>query len=275
MSVLDTSKEWANNNLIDDDTLAILLVGSWARGEIGDPNDIDLIIIKQFQLVGISHQEHKQAEFSLDTWVHDRDALKSDLFEDAVDLNQINNISMLITALCDAIIWYEKEPFVVEFIEKAKNWSWDSSYTKYLEFDHSPPTTPWARKAYDENLKLLEAGNKRLHEGKPVSHRRKDYPELVSDANEHLAKECMELTIKAYDSLGIDRSWSEFADAKKALSMAKWNDVIDSLKDVLRFILRYELPAVPDQLLDPRIWIKPDSMSLSDPVKAAFEKIYT
>jgi hypothetical protein len=156
MSVLESAKQWANQNLIDDDTLALLLVGSWARGIETDPNDIDLLVIKQFQLVGIVHHEHKQAEFTLDGWVHDKDALQSELFEPAEDLNKLNNISMIVTALKDAVIWYEKEPFITEYIEKAKNWSWNPEYTKFLQFESEPPSSDWARQAYQENLQLLD-----------------------------------------------------------------------------------------------------------------------
>ncbi|MHA2169497.1 MAG: hypothetical protein ACXAB7_06345 [Candidatus Kariarchaeaceae archaeon] len=274
MSVLESAKQWANQNLIDDDTLALLLVGSWARGIETDPNDIDLLVIKQFQLVGIVHHEHKQAEFTLDGWVHDKDALQSELFEPAEDLNKLNNISMIVTALKDAVIWYEKEPFITEYIEKAKNWSWNPEYTKFLQFESEPPSSDWARQAYQENLQLLDAARNRLHEGKPIAYRRKDYPELVDKDDEGLAREALDLTNKAYESLGIDRSWSEFSDAKKAFATGQWADCISSLKDVLRFIIRYELPAVPDQLLDPRIWKETDGMTLSDPIKSALVKIY-
>ncbi len=275
MSVLDNAKDWALNNLVDEDTLAILLVGSWARGTGNDTNDIDLIIIKQYQLMGIYHQEHKQDEFTLDIWVNDKDAMHQELFEPLQDLNNINNVSMIISALKEAVIWFEKESFIDAYIEKSKNWTWDQNYIKLLEFNSSEPIVEWAKNAYNENISLLDTAKTRLKEGKPIGHRRKDYPELKIEKSEDFARKVMELTLNAYKHLGVEREWSEFADAKKAMNQGNWSDCVGLLKDVLRFMIRYELPAVPEQLLDPAIWKATEEMTLSDEITAALQKIYS
>ncbi len=275
MSVLEEAKKWALEKLIDDDTLAILLVGAWAKGVGKDINDIDVILIKQFQLIGISHEEHRINEFNLDIWVHDKDAIHEDLYGEAADLNQINNTSMILAFLQDSVVWFEKEPFINELKEKANNWSWSSTYTEYLNFKEDIPSTLFLSQAYDENVMLLEAARKRLLEGKQVSHRRKDYPELIQDKTEDKARKVLELTEKAYLLSGIDRHWTEFDDGRKAILTSEWGKAVASLKDVLRFIVRYQLPSVPEQLLDPSIWKTIEEMTLSEDIRNALEEAYT
>ena len=112
----------------------------------------------------------------------------SELFEPSQDLNGINNVSMIINALSNAKIWFEKEPFVAEYMNKTNNWVWDESYVKFLEFASEQPISNWAQIAYQENIQLLEAAKQRLIEGKPVTHRRKDYPELIINKSKGLGR---------------------------------------------------------------------------------------
>jgi hypothetical protein len=129
--------------------------------------------------------------------------------------------------------------------------------------------------AYKENLQLLDAAKLRLNEGKPVSHRRKDYPELIEEKTEEKARTVLELTENAYLLAGIDRNWTEFDDGRKAIQTGSWGNAVASLKDVLRFLVRYQLSSVPEQLLDPSIWKAIEDMTLSDELKAALEQAYT
>ena len=191
------------------------------------------------------------------------------------DLNQINNTSMVLSFLPDTVIWYEKEPFINNLIEKAKSWTWNADYEKFFDIVSQPPTTPFLRSAYDENINLLNAAKNRLRIGKPISHRRKDYPELISESSENKAKLVLELTEKAYVSLGIERKWTEFDDGRKAVKTGNWGVALASLKDVLRFILRYELPTVPEQLLDPNLWKSVEDMKISDELHSALQEAYT
>lgn len=275
MSILETAKNWAVENLKDEDTISILLVGSWAKGSGTDVNDIDIIVIKQFQLIAIAHQEHKLDNFTLDIWVHDIDAIKEDIFGIPIDLNQINNTSMILSFLEHAIVWFETEPILSELKEKALVWSWSSKYSKFLEFDKITPKTPYLLNAYNESLQLIDAAKVRLRKGKPVSHRRKDYPELILEKSEEKAKLVHDLTEKVYSTSGIDRHWTEFDDARKAIQTGHWANAVASLKDVLRFIVRYQLPLVPEQLLDPSIWKAVEDMTLSEELKNALEEAYT
>lgn len=275
MSVLETAKNWALENLIDDDTVSILLVGSWAKGSGTDVNDIDIIVIKQYQLIAIAHQEHRLENFALDIWVHDKDAIKEDIYGTATDLNQINNTSMILSFLDSAVVWYETEEIVAELKQKTTNWSWPLDYSKLLEFENHIPSTPYLLNAYNENCQLLEAAKVRLQEGKPISHRRKDYPELVQEKSEEKAKMVHDLSENAYLISGIDRHWTEFDDGRKAIQTGHWGNAVDSLKDVLRFIVRYQLPSVPEQLLDPSIWKTIEDMTLSEELEKALEEAYT
>lgn len=276
MSILDNAKEWALNNVIDDDTLAVLLVGSWARGQGTDVNDIDVIVIKQYQLFAIMDQEHKQEGYTLDVWIHDIDAIKSELEDPASDLNQVNNISMILSFLDSCVVWFEREPIIDDLKTRVSSWSWDPDYHKFLEFNSVEPEADYLKNAYNESLAILEASKKRLDGGKEVSHRRKDYPELVKESSEELAQKVLGLTLTAYEKMGIERHWTEFGDAKKAVSMGNWGNALASLKDVLRFMIRYDLPSVPEQLLDPSIWKTVEDMHISpelaEALKAAFSE---
>lgn len=275
MGILEKAESWALENLKNEDTVAILLVGSWARGSGTDVNDIDIIVVKQFQLTAINHEEHKLGEFTLDIWIYDKEAMIDELQKDCINLNQINNTSMVLSFLPDSIIWYEKEPFISNLIEKAKSWHWNPEYENLLNIPSQPPTTSFLVTAYNENVNLLNTAKNRLHEGKPISHRRKDYPELIIDTSESKAKLVLELTEKSYASLGIDRKWTEFDDGRKAVKTGNWGVALASLKDVLRFIIRYELPTVPEQLLDPNLWKSVEDMKISDELHLALQEAYS
>ena len=121
MVVLKEASEWVSQNLIDDDTLAILLVGAWSRGEGNDTEDIDVISIKQFQLAPIYNEEHHLEEFGLDVWVYDKDSFISDLYIEILDANQLTNTSLIVKILQEHIIWYQSEPFLDDHIKKANN----------------------------------------------------------------------------------------------------------------------------------------------------------
>ncbi|MDH5403929.1 MAG: hypothetical protein OEY49_15635 [Candidatus Heimdallarchaeota archaeon] len=276
VSVLDKAREWSLSNLKDIDSVAVLLVGSWARGTGTDVNDIDIIIIKRNQLSAIYHEEHVLDGYTLDIWVHDLDNLNNELTKKADDLNQVGNISLVLSFLKDAVIWYQDESLIDigKLQEKAKAWKWDNSYKDYLSFKTSMPTSDWAKIAYSENLELLDAALKRLDSGEPISHRRKDYPELFKDVSEEKAKDAVEKTVQAYNHLGLTREWTELKDATKAIDTGDWVNAIASIKDVLRFIIRYDLPSVPEQLMDPNLWSSGEQMTMSsellEALKAAF-----
>jgi hypothetical protein len=182
---------------------------------------------------------------------------------------------MILSFLDNAVVWYEREPFIEELKNKVDNWLWNPEYSKFLEFDKIPPTTPYLLNAYNENVQLLEAAKKRLTEGKPVSHRRKDYPELIENKTEEKARLVLELTENAYLLAGIDRQWTEFDDGRKAIQTGNWGNAVASLKDVLRFLVRYQLASVPEQLLEPSIWKAIEEMTISEELRNALKEAYS
>ncbi len=273
--VLEKAKEWAINNLVDDETIALLLVGAWARGEGTDVNDIDVVQIKQYQLVAISHIEFPADGFVIDCWVHDKDAMIYEMSVDPIDSNAITTLSITLRFLKDAIIWFEREPFIVEELrQRASEWKWNTELVKLLQFEAEEPETNWARNAFHENMEFLEKARQKLLNGEPVTHRRKDYPEINQNYDKETATKLWEATRKAYENLGIQRDWPEFKDAEKALNHENWKNAVASLKDVLRFIIRYELPSVPDQLLDPKIWKYAEQVHLSEDTLNALKLAY-
>ena len=72
--VLEIVKQFCIEKLVDEDTQSVLLTGSWARGDGTDVNDIDIIIIKQFQLVDMHNYHEEKRNSTLDIWQYDKDS---------------------------------------------------------------------------------------------------------------------------------------------------------------------------------------------------------
>ena len=72
----------------------------------------------------------------------------------------------------------------------------------------------------------------------------------------------------------IAYNYGKLEDAKKAINMKEWRSALASQKDVLRYILRYDLPTTPNQLLDPSIWQDTDEVNLTESLEKAFELTY-
>ena len=79
---------------------------------------------------------------------------------------------------------------------------------------------------------------------------------------------------KAYTELGLEVSWPELADANKAIDTKEWKIALASIKDVLRFVLRYDLHTTPNQLLDPSIWQDTDEVELTESLEEALKIVF-
>jgi predicted nucleotidyltransferase len=259
----------------DEDTIGILLVGSWARGEGTDRHDIDIIKVKHNQLVGIQNEEYKGDDYTLDIWVHDIDNMKSELSGDVHDANQLTNTSLIISFLNDAEIWFEEGTTISELKEQVAKWNWSEGVENVLNFTPEEPEGEWLKNAYNESLELLNQAKQRIQANQPASHRRKDYPELLKNIDEKNAKVAYEKTMKAYEKLGIERNWTEFRDTRVALEQGEYGKAVASIKDILRFMVRYELPSAPDQLLDPALWKSVEVMKISDELVDALKFTYS
>lgn len=278
-AILDTARHWCFEHYLGEKQVAtrVVLAGSWARGTARDTNDIDIFLISD-ELNGdtmVRHEEHVLDEFTLDVWLYKAKHFKQMLTKWPKDLNDIHDISLILSFLRDARVWHDPGHVLDEFIEKAKEWEWNAEYKKYLEINAEVPTVQWARKAYEEDLEILRAAGERLDRGRPISHRRKDYDELTVEVDEQFTAKVRDLTLKAYTALEIRREWTELSDAKKAFNLGRWGNALASLKDVLRFLVRQCLGTdAPPIRLDPGLWSKAEKASLHpallEALRAAF-----
>lgn len=274
LMVLDLVKQFCKESLVDEDTQSVILTGSWARGDGTDVNDIDIIIIKQFQLVDIHNYHIEKRHFTLDIWQYDKDSFINFLTTIPEELNQIHKISLILKGLVDSTIIYDKEDFIGLYSSIAQNWSWNADSINLMNFPSEEPIKEWAKRAYHENLRYLELAKTNIATGQAISHRRKDFPDMLVNADETKVMAIMYLIQESYDQLGIEVKWPELEDAKKAINMKEWKSALASQKDVLRYILRYDLPTTPNQLLDPSIWQDTDQVDLTESLEKAFELTY-
>lgn len=275
--VLEKAKAFAINHYSkDEDTVAILLVGAWARNTTADVNDIDVVVLKRFQLSPILSEDLIGDGFKLEAWIHDYDSFIYELESPIEDANNLATTSTILQALSEGIIWLDKTDGALSaYIEQAKSWVWDDSLTELLDFElQGEPQADWAKHAVEENLSMLKFAKQRIIDNLPVSHKRKNYPSLLKQFDETTARTVFEKTTAAIHASGINHMWSDYKDAEKALATGNWANVVASCKDVLRFLIRYDLVAVPTQLLDPNTWLAGEQLNLSkilrDAVEAAF-----
>jgi hypothetical protein len=257
------------------ETLGILLVGSYAIGRSRKSSDIDIIIFNKRQFPPVERQEVRFQGYDLDIWLYSQSYFEETFSKMATTPNHLGDISLFLGFLREAVIWYQEGIFLDKFITASYAWKWNPEYYALLEFSSRLPRKKWALNAFEEHLALLKAAKKRFKENNPISHRLKDYPELITDFNEEIAQRLMELTSEVYSELGIEREWTEYKDAKKAMVYKEWGLVVASLKDVLKFLIRIVLESSPDQLLDPMIWCFAEEGDLPANLKNALEFIYS
>ncbi len=272
--VLEEVKKYIHEKLIDEDTSAVLLIGSWATGNYSDPFDIDIMLIKKAQLSEMYRMDVPTDNFQLDVYVYDHNSLYNDLNGEQDSLNHINNISLALLGLCTAEVLYDHDQTINQLIELAKNWNWNSSSENYLNFEVNLSEIEWIKNAMNEDIRALELAKERFKSGKAITTRKKDYPELLIDVDEEKSRNLMALVEKAYASLGLTIQWSELNDARKSLANSEWNKAFASMKDVLRYMLRYALPSVPEQILDPNLWNSTSINNISEELKIALKTAF-
>ena len=124
--VLEEVKSYVLGNLKNEDTEALLLVGSWARGTGNDPFDIDVFHIKKYQLIESYNSKLEKENYYLDIWIHDFDSLNDVLSTAPVDLNDLNKLSLTILGMKDAVVWFDKSNSIETQISLAKNYNWSN-----------------------------------------------------------------------------------------------------------------------------------------------------
>ena len=269
---MDDVKNWFLTNL-EQDTLAVMLVGSRARGTSADRSDFDIIVIKESQSSGPRNVEKKYKEYDLDIWIHGLEHMSAQLSNKITNSNQLLNCSLIISFLKEAVIWYERFPVVTPLIALARDWKWELGMEEILSFEKISPTSDWALKGYNEDWALIELAKKRIVANKPISNRRKDYPELLAPTSKQQAVEACEVMQEAYDQLGEKRKWTEFKDAFKAIRNRNYAKALASAKDVLRFVIRCQLSVPPVQLLDPLLWKQAEEANLPEKTINALESV--
>ena len=252
--LVDKVREYSLKELVTPNTRSILLVGSAVYKRETEFNDIDILILQDNQNQPIQNKEIPFNSTVLDIWTHDIDYFRSTINMVANDLNEVENISLYISLLSNAVVWYDDGSTINLYIDRVKNWKWKKEYTKFLNIKVKQPVFLWAKQAVKEDLILLDKIKENLKKGKPISHRRKDYPGLIIPANKDQVKLAAESIKDIFQSMGIKREWTEWKDTKKYIQKNDWDKALASIKDVLRFIARNMIKNTPEQILDPNIW---------------------
>lgn len=250
--LLEEVKRYCLKEYKTDKTRGILLVGSAVyKSEF---NDIDILILQDDQDQPIKNIEIPFKSTILDIWIHRTEYFQTTIGMTAKDLNEVENISLYLSLLSNVVIWYENGLNINHYINKTKNWEWEREYRQFLDFKLQKPTSQWAKQAMKEDLHLLSIIKRNLKTGKPISHRRKDYSELIVSAKEDQVRQAFNIVVELFRELKISREWTEWKDTKKFILKDDWNRALSSIKDVLRFITRFIIKNPPKQILDPNIW---------------------
>lgn len=253
-AILEELKNRVLEDLLDEETLAVLLVGSWADGTAKEFSDIDLVVIRSEQTPFILNKKYEFQGKILDVWFHDAEYMMKALNKQIESLSDIYQASLYLSFLRNCKVWYEKDMFIQKRIKLCQEWKWKPEHRIFIKMMGKPPQTHWAKKAYEENLQMLGLFESRFDNGLPITHRLKDYPELHLPADETKAKELFQITMKLFEEARFEREWTEVIDAKKAIKNENWTIAFISSKDVLYFLLRRALNPPSMERRDPSLW---------------------
>jgi len=252
--MLDELRNRVIEDLLDEETLAVLLVGSWVDGTAKEFSDIDLVVFKSEQTPFIYNKKYEFQGKILDVWFHDAEYMMKAINKQIESLGDIYQASLYVSFLQNCKVWFEKNHFIQNKIKLCKEWKWKPEHRLFIKMMGKIPETTWAKNAYKENLELLSLYEYRFDNGLPITHRLKDYPELYPIIDESKAKELYEATMFLYREQRIEREWTEVIDAKKAIQEENWTVAFVSLKDVLYFLLRRYISPPSMELRDPSFW---------------------
>jgi len=99
-------------DLLDEETLAVLLVGSWADGTAKEFSDIDLVVFRTNQTPFIHNKKYEFQGRILDVWFHDAEYMLKTVNKQIESLSDIYQASLYLSFLQNCKIWYEKEHFI-------------------------------------------------------------------------------------------------------------------------------------------------------------------
>ena len=274
-SRLMMAKDWCFENYLDFATLSIMQVGSSVYKEDHEINDVDILIIKDGMEVNYTREKQALNGVAVDALIIDSNHFVELMESPATDFQTIRDLSLFLVCLRKGRIWYQRYLFLEGYVELAKNWQWDPELKKLLNFKLKEPEKEWAKKAYFEHLQILELIEKRLETGEPISHRRKEMPDVWIQVDEAKARSLFEKTKIVYEKMAITNEWTEWGDAKKAIELKDWVKAFYSMKDVLRWILRKVISKPPSELFDPMLWSIAEKTKLPEELLAAFEEAYS
>ncbi|NPD88817.1 MAG: hypothetical protein HGN29_08825 [Asgard group archaeon] len=252
--ILTKLKNLVLEDLLDENTLAVLLVGSWADGTAKEFSDIDLVVIRTNQTPFIHNKKYEFQGKILDVWFHDVEYMMKALNKQIESLSDIYQASLYLSFLRNCEVWFEKEQFIQNRITLCQEWEWKPEHRIFIKMMGKPPKTPWAKNAYEENLHMLALFENRFDNGLPITHRLKDYPELHLPADETRAKDLFQITMKLFEEARFEREWTEVIDAKKAIKNENWTIAFISSKDILYFLLRRAVNPPSMERRDPSLW---------------------
>ncbi|MHA1912198.1 MAG: hypothetical protein ACTSYA_10930 [Candidatus Kariarchaeaceae archaeon] len=273
-SRLMVAKDWCFENYLDFATLSIMQVGSSVYKEDHEINDVDILIIKDGMEVNYTREKHELINVTVDALIIDSNHFVELMESPPTDFQTIRDLSLFLVCLRKGRIWYQRYLFLEGYVKLAKNWQWDPNLKKLLNFKLKEPKKEWAKNAYFEHLQILEIIKRRLDTGEPISHRRKEMPDVWVQVDEIKARSLFEKTKIVYEKMAISNEWTEWGDAKKAIELEDWIKAFYSMKDVLRWILRKVISNPPSELFDPTLWSIADKTKLPKELLAALEEAY-
>ncbi|GAJ01532.1 unnamed protein product, partial [marine sediment metagenome] len=153
--ILEKIKAWALENLLDEQTLSIFLIGSWAEGIQSELSDIDIVVVKESLSPFIQNKKLVVHEKHLDIWFHDKNYMLNTINKQIESLSDIYQISLYVSFFGKCEIWCEKEDFIQKNISICEKWKWNPEHRLYIQMMGKPPESPWAKEAYEENLQIL------------------------------------------------------------------------------------------------------------------------
>ena len=272
--ILVKIKTWIIANLVDDNTDAALLVGSWVEGRATEKSDIDIILIKNNQPTPIQNIKTNVEGRNLDIWIHSQEYMKETFQKTNSSLSDIYQKSLFLSFLNNCKVWFERENFIEKCKPIFEGWEWDSKDRIYIKMLGKPPKSEWAKKAYDENLLLLSQFENNFDNNLPISHRLKDYPEVYKSVKKSKVMDLYKAVIPLFEELNLEREWTEITDSKKAILEENWSVAFVSLKDILYFLLRRYVSPPSMERRDPSFWTFVESKIIPQEYINALEIAY-
>ncbi len=223
----------------EEDTVAVLLFGSVAKGNIHPSSDIDIVIIKDSQDSLIERKEYHQDKTKIDLWKHSC-SFYNRLFKKNWQPAEMFLYSLFLNILQDCNVLYDGDTKFGEYRENALKWIWPKACKDFIMNklrgavnNYEKDFNEFEKLVYLRKMFLLQMCRRLLDMGKPVSIRNKDY---YLKCKEHFSiqnfetvfgrtpeieqiESLFEKTVETFNQEVKDREpWTELKDARSYLS---------------------------------------------------------